>query len=280
MADGGATVPLTDLQRELLALLARSRSSDGYLAGGTALHLAPTSQRFSDDMDFFHDSIEAVAESFARDSKVLDDSGYRLEILLSQPGFIRALVRADDEATLIDWAHDSAWRFMPLVRNDTGGLMLHEVDLALNKVLTLAGRDEARDLVDILYAHKHILPLGAMIWAAVGKDPGFTPASLLEQLKRRGRHQPEEIDRLALATQFDLAEAKTAWRAALSDADDFIRRRPHDEVGCLYYYPSRGCFAAPCPGLSLEEQGLVAHFGQPGGILPRVADIEPWQSVE
>ena len=34
MADCGATVPLTEFQHELLALLARTRDSDGYLAGG------------------------------------------------------------------------------------------------------------------------------------------------------------------------------------------------------------------------------------------------------
>ena len=265
-------MPLTEFQHELLALLARTRDSDGYLAGGTALHFAPTSHRFSDDIDFFHDSVEAVAESFARDSQALEEAGYHLEVLLSQPGLVRANVQSGNEATRVDWAHDSAWRFMPLVRHETGGLLLHGVDLAINKVLALAGRDEARDFVDILYAHEHVLPLGAMVWAAVGKDPGFTPASLVEQLKRRGRYQPEEIDRLALAAPFDPIESKDAWRKALTDADNFIRSRPHDEVGCLYHSPSLDRFAAPCPEPSLQEQGLVTHFGQPGGILPRVAE--------
>ncbi len=135
-----------------------------------------------------------------------------------------------------------------------------------------ADRSEARDFVDVLYAHAHFLPLGAMSWAAVGKDPGFTPVSLLEQLKRRGRYRPEQIARLALGVPFDLAEAKTAWRNALRDAHDFIRGRPHEEAGCLYYSPSREWFAAPAPGLPLRDQGLVIHFGQPGGILPKVAD--------
>ncbi|MDE2761689.1 MAG: hypothetical protein OXQ94_12295 [Gemmatimonadota bacterium] len=206
---------------------------------------------------------------------MLEAAGYRVEVRLSQPGHVRAIVEAGDrEATRIDWAHDSAWRFMPPVRLDDGGLVLHEIDLAINKVLTLAGRDEARDFVDILHLHEHVLPLGAMIWAAVAKDPGFTPASLLEQLKRRGRHRPEDIARLALAAPFDVAQAKTAWRSALSDADEFIRRRPHEEVGCLYHSPARDCFAAPSPGPSLREQGLVVHFGQRGGILPRVADVK------
>lgn len=53
------------------------------------------------------------------------------------------------------------------------------VDLAANKVLVLAGRDEPRDFVDILFAHREVLPLAGLVWAAVGKDPGFTPPSLL-----------------------------------------------------------------------------------------------------
>ena len=265
-------MPLTRIQRDVLALLAPSSGPEGYLAGGTALHIAPTSHRFSDDLDLFHDSVEAVATSFARDSGTLEEAGYRIEVRLSQPGLVRALVQAGDQATLIDWAHDSAWRFMPLVRHATGGLVLHEVDLAINKVLTLAGRDEARDYVDVLYAHEHVLPLGALIWAAVAKDPGFTPASLLEQLKRRGRYRPEEIDRLALSVPFDLAAARVAWRAALSDAGRFVAGRPHEEVGCLYYSPSRDRFVAPFPGISLKDQGLIPHFGRRAGILPRVAE--------
>ena len=265
-------VPLTDFQRELLALLGRNRAWDGYLAGGTALHFSPTSFRFSQDIDFFHDSVEAVAKAFANDSGALERAGYSLELRLSQPGFIRALVAIGDQAILIDWAHDSAWRFMPVVRDIAGCYLLHEVDLAINKVLALAGREEARDFLDVVYAHERILPLGATVWAAVGKDRGYTPVSLLEQLKRRGRYRQEDIDRLALAFPFDLAEGKLAWRGALADAGAFLRSRPSEEAGCLYYSPCRDRFTAPSPGVSLEEQGLVTHYGQLGGILPRAAE--------
>ena len=39
-------------------------------------------------------------------------------------------------------------------------------------------------LLGILLIHDEVLPLGGLIWAAVGKDPGFTPVSLLEIVKR------------------------------------------------------------------------------------------------
>ena len=80
-----------------------------------ALYFAPNSVRHSQDLDFFHDSAERVATASAEDSVLLEAAGYSLDLQLSQPGFIRAIVRRDDLATQFDWAHDSAWRFMPPV---------------------------------------------------------------------------------------------------------------------------------------------------------------------
>ena len=56
-------MPLTDPQRELLALLAASRGSDRYLAGGTALH---------------HEKVGCVYYSPARDSFAAPSPGLSL----------------------------------------------------------------------------------------------------------------------------------------------------------------------------------------------------------
>ncbi len=272
MAGGGEAVPLTDFQGALLVTLAAAPNEDRYLAGGAAIHFAPTSTRYSDDLDFFHDSEVRVAKAFAADRALLDEAGYAVEVEVSQPGFIRAIVRRGEGATRVDWAHDSAWRFMPLVHDPLGGLLLHPVDLAINKVLALAGRDEPRDFVDILHVHQHVLPLGALCWAAVGKDPGFTPLSLLELLKRRGRNRPEDFARLHLAEPFDLPAAKQTWLAALEDAEQFIRSRPADEAGALYYSTVTQRFIVPTADQDLAASGIVLHFGGPGGVVPRVAD--------
>ena len=265
-------MPLTRYQRQVLALLATSRSPDSYLAGGAALHFAPNSIRYSNDLDFFHDSVERVATAFAQDKSLLESSGHSVAVELSQPGFLRAIVRQSPEATRIDWAHDSSWRFMPPVRDELGGYLLHEVDLAINKTLALAGRDEPRDFVDILYIHQRILPLGALCWAAAGKDPGFTPLSLLELLKRRGRYRPEDFARLHLAAPFDLVAGKSRWLAAIEEAESFVRSRPTDEAGCLYYRGAEGRFVMPPSDTELAVAGIVPHFGSPGGVLPQPAD--------
>jgi len=263
-------VPLTGFQRELLAELASGATDERYLAGGAALHFAPNSSRFSDDLDFFHDSVARVAASFAADRTRLESAGYEVSVEMSLPGFVRAIVARGAGATRVDWAHDSAWRFMPLVRDPLGGLLLHPVDLAVNKVLVLAGRDEARDFVDILFVHERVLPLAGLCWAAAGRDPGFTPRSLLELLKRRGRYHPEDFERLQLARPFDLVESKGVWLAALNEAETFARQRPPEDAGCLYYSVAEERFVLPEPAIPIEEQGIVPHFGRPGGVIPRV----------
>lgn len=160
---------------------------------------------------------------------------------------------------------------MPLVHDPVGGWLLHPIDLAINKTLALAGRDEPRDFVDMLHAHETILPVGALCWAAVGKDPGFTPLSLLELLKRRGRYRPEDFARLELVAPFDLVAAKTRWRTALADAEQFIRSRPPTEIGCLYWSTVRARFVTPA---RTDDDGdsVQPHWGVPGGVLPQLPD--------
>jgi hypothetical protein len=263
-------VPLTPFQAQLLADLGPGPEPGRYLAGGAAIHLTPQSARYSDDLDFFHDAEARVAATFAADRARLEAQGYTVTVVLVLPGFVRTLVARAGEATRVDWAHDSAWRFLPLVPAPRGGWLLHPVDLAVNKVLALAGRDEVRDYVDTLYVHATVLPLAALVWAAAGKDPGFTPLGLLELLKRRGRPQAAEVARLHLAQPFDLGAAKITWLAALAAAEAFVRARPPEELGCLYWHAASGTFVMPEPDRSLDAQGIVPHFGAPGGVIPQV----------
>lgn len=205
--------------------------------------------------------------AFADDRRLLEGSGYSLHVDLNQPGFIRAIVRQGDQATKVDWAHDSCWRFMPTLRDDRVGYVLHPVDLAVNKVLALAGRDEARDVVDTLHLHRNVLGFGPLCWAACGKDPGFTPLSLLELVRRRGRVREEDLARLALAEPIDLQAMKRQWLAALDSVEPFVASRPPEEIGCLYYSATKHAFVDP-----RKVTDTVPHFGRPGGVVPRIAE--------
>ncbi len=261
-------MPLTPFQARLARLLATNRTEDSYLAGGAALHIEPNSKRFSNDLDYFHDSVERVAEAFEQDRRLLETNGYTVTVDMTLPGYIRATVRRDQETTKVEWAHDSSWRFLPTILDERVGYLLHPIDLAVNKVLALAGRDEPRDFLDTLHVHHETLPLGALCWAAAGKDPGFTPLSLLELLRRRGKVRPEDFSKLHLATPVDLSAMKGDWHCALEAAEKFIYSRPPEEIGCLYYATRRKMFVEP----TADMKDVVPHYGRPGGVLPRVLE--------
>jgi hypothetical protein len=260
-------VPLTDYQAVVARLLSGNRTFDSYLAGGAAILIEPNTTRFSRDLDYFHDTEARVAEAFAADRALLERHKFTVDVDLNQAGYVRAVVSQGGNATKVEWARDSAWRFMPTQRDERVGFVLHPVDLAVNKVLALAGRDEARDVLDAVHLHRRVLALGALCWAACGKDPGFTPLSLLDLLRRRGRVREEDLARLDLATPIDLRSLKQEWLEALDSVEGFVASRPPEEIGCLYYSASRRNFVDP-----REAADSVLHFGRPGGVLPRIAD--------
>lgn len=266
MGSGEENMPLTPFQEKLALLLSENRSFDSYLAGGAAILIEPNTMRFSRDLDYFHDSEARVAEAFSNDRRLLEANAYTLEIDLNQPGYVRAVVCRQDHRTKVEWARDSDWRFMPTVRDPRVGFLLHPVDLAVNKVLALAGRDEPRDIIDTIDLHQRVLTLGALCWAACGKDPGFTPLSLLELLRRRGRLREEDLARLDLAEPLDLTKIKRRWLEALESVTVFVDALPLEETGCLYYSPARQRFVDP-----REAGDTVPHFGRPGGVLPQVS---------
>jgi hypothetical protein len=262
-------MPLTPFQEEIARALSSNRTFDSYLAGGAAIHLEPQTTRYSNDLDYFHDSVERVASAFADDERVLRGIGSSVAVEMQMPGYIRAIVSRGEGSTKVEWAHDSAWRFLPTVRHDVVGYVLHPIDLAINKLLALVGRDEPRDFLDILDLHERTLPIGALCWAAAGKDPGFTPLALLEILRRRGKYHQEDFARLRLTAPVDLPALKARWLIALEETQAFVRSRPAREAGCLYYSRSLARFVAPGPG---APQDSVPHYGRPGGVLPRVLE--------
>ncbi len=257
-------MPLSNIQKRVLGILAQNRQPDSHLAGASAIHASADSLRYSGDLDLFHDDFEGVAQFFAQDLKRLKEDGMEVHVRLSQPGFIRASVTDGSDAVLIDWAQDSVWRFMPPVQVEEIGYVLHPVDLAINKVLALAGREEPRDWIDILYLDRYLISLGALIWAAVGKDAGLNPTMLLDLLSRKGRVSQKEISRLDMRVSVDLASLHEQWRNSLQAARIFVESQPPEEAGHLYIHPPSGLFFTPNKGDSYH-----LHPASQGGVLPR-----------
>jgi len=259
-------VPLSEFQSKLVRLLAQNRSEESHLAGGAALHFAPNSIRYSEDLDYFHDSDQAVATSFAKDKALLEENKYILSVEINQVGYIRSIIKKDSNSTKIEWAKDSIWRFMPVQSHADIGFVLHPIDLCTNKLLALVGRDEARDFLDVIENHKLILPLGAQCWAACGKDPGLSPDLILDLLKRRGKYQKEDFARLHLLNNtINLIDLKSEWLSMLSEAEKFIAQAPKENLGCLFYAKEKKIFVQP----SFDtNEFVIPHYGKKGGVVP------------
>jgi hypothetical protein len=227
-------MPLTEFQKEVARLLAAHRNPESHVAGGAVINRADDSLRFSDDLDIFHDVAESVAVCAEADAGVLQKAGYSFHWTLRQQGFFRAEVRRGKDGLRLDWAADSPFRFFPVEADKDFGYCLHPADLAVNKVLALAGRSELRDFLDILYLDSSYLSLGAIIWAACGKDPGYTPALLLDLSNRHAHFQESDLTGESLARPLDFKELKNQWIAAGERARALFLRIPAEDLGCLY----------------------------------------------
>ena len=72
-------MPLTPAQLVIARLLSKNRDEGSHLAGGSAMHFEPQSFRYSEDLDYFHDSLERVSAAHEQDKKTLEANGFMVE---------------------------------------------------------------------------------------------------------------------------------------------------------------------------------------------------------
>ena len=259
-------MPLSKIQSGILRLLASQRDPESYVAGATPLNRDAV--RYSEDIDGFHDREERVASAALNDAKVLAGAGYAVAWLRQLPSLYSAEVRQGDDGTRLEWVADSDYRFFPTVPDPTFGYMLHPVDLAMNKLMAAAGRREVRDLVDLVTAHETILPLGATVWGAVDKSPGFTPEGLIGEIRRNSHYPAAEWRALSTLEPLDPKDILARLGAALELAERFVARMPTAQLGLLFL--SDGKAVQPDP----DRLGDYAtHAGQRRGHWPTNPEI-------
>lgn len=261
-------MPLTAFQFETLRLLAARRSPESFPAGGTVLNAAPDTPRYSKDVDIFHDVEASVAANAEADAALLQKSGYQVEWLLRQPMFQRADVSRNGNRLRMEWAFDSAFRFFPVEPDALAGWRLNLHDAATNKMLALMARSEPRDYLDILFFHQNRLSLGALCWAAAGKDPGVNPFMILQESQRNTHFRPEQFREIHPAVPLDLQKWKVIWIEASRDAERLLEQLPAAEVGCLYL-DAHNSPVTPDPA-SPKFSELRRHFGSVRGAWPAI----------
>lgn len=264
---------LTKFQQDICRLIAEKRrhSGESYIAGGAALNFLLEAPRRSHDIDLFHDTTEALAETWATDRGLLQANGYLVQPIRETPSFVEALVSKNSASVLLQWVRDSAFRFFPLIEDDTLGLVLHPFDLATNKVLAMAGRLEPRDWIDLMTCCEKIQPLGYLIWAACGKDPGFNPFSLLQELRRNSHYSQDEIDTLDFAgTSPSAKKLGEIWHRHLNDSTAVIQILPEDEQGKAVLAIDGQILKSSPEELKTQVNSLIFHKGAIRGAWPSI----------
>lgn len=259
-------MPLTRLQSHVLRVLAAGRSPDSYIAGGFAINRE--GPRFSGDIDIFQDSENRLAAAAEADAKALIGAGLKLTWGKIQSGKRQAEVAGLGETMQLEWVADSAFRFFPAQPDELFGYVLHPVDLATNKASAAADRREPRDIVDLVTIHENILPLGAVVCAAVGRFPRQSPEEMLADITRHSRFTAEEFRVLATERPIDVPGLHRRIRGMIEDAEGFISRIPSDAVGFVFL--ADGTPVQP----DVEALGRYQRrAGAPGGVWPSSAEI-------
>ena len=259
-------MPLSKIQIEILSLIAANRNPESYVAGGSAIN--QTGPRTSADVDIFHDREEAVAAAAAADAALLEAKGFTVQWLRREPGIYGALVQRPGESTKLEWVRDSDFRFFPVMQDDLFGSRLHIFDIATNKALAAAGRKEPRDVLDLIEIHDNHIPLGAVIWASVAKDPGYSPESLIGEIRRNARYQQDDFADLDLTTAVDAGHVSRRFREILAEAEAFVEQMPPGKEGLAFLKDGRP--VQPDPD---QLEAFIEHRAERHGVWPSSAEI-------
>lgn len=143
-------------------------------------------------------------------------------------------------------------------------------------MLALGGRLEIKDWIDSIYASKNIQHLAFLIYAACGKDPGFSPMALLNEAGRSARYSFEEFNTELVfeAETPDFSELTRQWKSCLAEAKEIVKTLPAKHAGecvldsnlTLYEFSTMEELAE-----SVRRDKLFFHQGRIKGVWPTVS---------
>jgi hypothetical protein len=177
---------LTALQREALRELA-GLEPRWTLTGGGALSGFHLGHRTTRDVDLFFRGRDALGDLADESERRLRAVGLDVERLVTAPAFAQLRVTRGADTVLVDLVADPVETIEPPVIGTFDGTSIqldsmHEI--LVNKLCTLLGRAELRDLVDV----SAILEAGGDLERAAAdaprKDGGFSPLTLAWMLSR------------------------------------------------------------------------------------------------
>lgn len=211
---------LTPMQRQVAEIIAGLEAANGFgLAGGAALILRRDIDRRTRDLDFFGLDSSDVQRLLPEAEDALKTAGYEVRRVRESLSFVRLAVEKGGEVTEVDLAADA--RLFPL-EIEEGLPLLSPTELAVDKLLAIFGRAEARDFVDFA-AVVDRYGLADLFRLAAQKDPGFSIEVFAEMLGRFGRLRIDEFG-IEPSTYEGLADRVATWRNQALELDRALGR--------------------------------------------------------
>ncbi len=129
----------------------------------------------------------------------------------------------------------------------------------------------------MITCHDTIQPLGYLAWAACGKDPGFSPLTILEQAAQSSRYTQIELEELSFdGPSPDLSNLSRKWRKMLKAAHVLIDHLPSEEAGNCVLDCSGKLYSGDQNQLKRDRDAeqLLFHSGSIRGAYPQILDIQ------
>ena len=150
-----------------------------FLTGGSALGIFYFEHRYSYDLDFFtiNKSIDwKHFESILRN--ICDNISAEIEPVTRSPSFQRFQLRRGNEHEILDFVIEWVEQ-IDLKKNKFGSIIVDTIDeIGTNKICTLLGRSEVKDVIDLYFLSKNGFDIISHIELAMKKDGGLNPAIL------------------------------------------------------------------------------------------------------
>lgn len=183
---------LTPFQKRILKAIGHSPlSSVFYLTGGTTLAAYYLQHRFSEDLDFFTDSQEAVTGVTTLISDVAQVLEAEIDITRTFPTFVECFLQdVLGERVKMDFAFDTPFRLLPTQIDQQFEIHIDNVtDISCNKLSALFGRAEAKDFVDVYFICQELMPFSELYPLAQQKHVGMTNYWLAQAMRSVKRIQ-------------------------------------------------------------------------------------------
>ena len=275
---GKSAMPFDDFQKAITNVLCANRNRESPFAGGSVI------QRLCVDQDTFKGwDVEDIA---SRDIALLREAGYTVSRGTSYDGFLECIVASPPVGrTILQWTHGLSREFYQPVPDELFGFRLPFADLAVNKALAAGSRMQMRDVADLWMLDRHVIPLWRIVCAAPGKDPEFSPLSLVEAIARnwhfartRTAHPYEATfnisdDDMAVSLRDSLNEARMILEELPAGHQGFLQVAANAQPVLSRDTERSGDWIAPSPGGCMPSfkgddsemiAGLIAEFGPDG----------------